>query len=171
MHAGGRLLTAISTSIVGILRDHYGRGPMRAKNLRARRHHRRRHARQRIHAAREDDHEQRPARPRHRHARGLPARHVQALARTQSRSSPAARSSRSSARPTSSRISRWRSSSSTARSRASARSRSPSPTSGQTRPSRGRALRAATVWRVRVAGSGRADRSPGKTGVTPPPTP
>ena len=31
MHAGGRLLTAISTSIVGILRDHYGRGPMRAK--------------------------------------------------------------------------------------------------------------------------------------------
>ena len=29
--AGGHLLTAISTSIVGILRDHYGRGPMRAK--------------------------------------------------------------------------------------------------------------------------------------------
>jgi len=28
---GGRLLAAISTSIVGILRDHYGRGPMRAK--------------------------------------------------------------------------------------------------------------------------------------------
>ncbi len=29
--AGGYLLTAISTSIVGILRDHYGRGPMKAK--------------------------------------------------------------------------------------------------------------------------------------------
>jgi uncharacterized protein YbcI len=29
--AGGQLLAAISTSIVGILRDHYGRGPMRAK--------------------------------------------------------------------------------------------------------------------------------------------
>jgi uncharacterized protein YbcI len=28
---GGNLLAAISTSIVGILRDHYGRGPMRAK--------------------------------------------------------------------------------------------------------------------------------------------
>jgi len=29
--AGGHLLAAISTSIVGILRDHYGRGPMGAK--------------------------------------------------------------------------------------------------------------------------------------------
>src|SRR2546423_7062296 len=29
--AGGHLLTAISTSIVGILRDHYGRGPVKAK--------------------------------------------------------------------------------------------------------------------------------------------
>jgi uncharacterized protein YbcI len=29
--AGGTLLAAISTSIVGILRDHYGRGPMKAK--------------------------------------------------------------------------------------------------------------------------------------------
>ena len=29
--AGGHLLATISTSIVGILRDHYGRGPMRAK--------------------------------------------------------------------------------------------------------------------------------------------
>ena len=29
--AGGHLLTAISTSIVGILREHYGRGPMKAK--------------------------------------------------------------------------------------------------------------------------------------------
>ena len=29
--AGGKLLAAISTSIVAILRDHYGRGPMRAK--------------------------------------------------------------------------------------------------------------------------------------------
>jgi uncharacterized protein YbcI len=29
--AGGQLLAAISTRIVGILRDHYGRGPMRAK--------------------------------------------------------------------------------------------------------------------------------------------
>jgi uncharacterized protein YbcI len=29
--AGGRLLAAISTSIVSILRDHYGRGPMKAK--------------------------------------------------------------------------------------------------------------------------------------------
>jgi uncharacterized protein YbcI len=28
---GGRLLAAISTTIVGILRDHYGRGPMKAK--------------------------------------------------------------------------------------------------------------------------------------------
>jgi uncharacterized protein YbcI len=28
---GGKLLSAISTSIVGILRDHYGRGPMKAK--------------------------------------------------------------------------------------------------------------------------------------------
>jgi uncharacterized protein YbcI len=28
---GGSLLAAISTSIVGILRDHYGRGPMKAK--------------------------------------------------------------------------------------------------------------------------------------------
>jgi uncharacterized protein YbcI len=28
---GGRLLTAISTSIVAILREHYGRGPMKAK--------------------------------------------------------------------------------------------------------------------------------------------
>lgn len=28
---GGELLAAISTSIVGILRDHYGRGPMKAK--------------------------------------------------------------------------------------------------------------------------------------------
>jgi len=29
--AGGRLLAMISTTIVGILREHYGRGPMRAK--------------------------------------------------------------------------------------------------------------------------------------------
>ena len=29
--AGGKLLAAISTSIVAILREHYGRGPMRAK--------------------------------------------------------------------------------------------------------------------------------------------
>jgi uncharacterized protein YbcI len=29
--SGGRLLAAISTSIVGILREHYGRGPMKAK--------------------------------------------------------------------------------------------------------------------------------------------
>src|SRR5947209_1055888 len=29
--AGGHLLTAISTSVVGILREHYGRGPMKAK--------------------------------------------------------------------------------------------------------------------------------------------
>src|SRR5712691_860864 len=29
--AGGQLLAAISTSIVGILRDHYGRGAMKAK--------------------------------------------------------------------------------------------------------------------------------------------
>jgi len=28
---GGKLLSAISTAIVGILREHYGRGPMRAK--------------------------------------------------------------------------------------------------------------------------------------------
>jgi uncharacterized protein YbcI len=28
---GGQLLAEISTTIVGILRDHYGRGPMRAK--------------------------------------------------------------------------------------------------------------------------------------------
>jgi uncharacterized protein YbcI len=29
--SGGRLLAAISTAIVGILREHYGRGPMKAK--------------------------------------------------------------------------------------------------------------------------------------------
>jgi uncharacterized protein YbcI len=29
--SGGELLAAISNSIVGILRDHYGRGPMKAK--------------------------------------------------------------------------------------------------------------------------------------------
>src|SRR5436305_6501757 len=29
--AGGHLLAAISTRIVGILREHYGRGPMKAK--------------------------------------------------------------------------------------------------------------------------------------------
>jgi uncharacterized protein YbcI len=29
--SGGRLLAAISTTIVGLLRDHYGRGPMKAK--------------------------------------------------------------------------------------------------------------------------------------------
>ncbi len=29
--AGGSLLAAISTSFVGMLREHYGRGPMRAK--------------------------------------------------------------------------------------------------------------------------------------------
>jgi uncharacterized protein YbcI len=29
--AGGHLLSAISTSIVGLLREHYGRGPMKAK--------------------------------------------------------------------------------------------------------------------------------------------
>jgi uncharacterized protein YbcI len=29
--SGGHLLAAISTRIVGILREHYGRGPMRAK--------------------------------------------------------------------------------------------------------------------------------------------
>jgi uncharacterized protein YbcI len=29
--AGGELLSAISTRIVGILREHYGRGPMKAK--------------------------------------------------------------------------------------------------------------------------------------------
>jgi uncharacterized protein YbcI len=29
--SGGELLAAISTSIVGILREHYGRGPMKAK--------------------------------------------------------------------------------------------------------------------------------------------
>ncbi|MFL5859223.1 MAG: Na-translocating system protein MpsC family protein [Solirubrobacteraceae bacterium] len=29
--AGGTLLAAISTGIVGLLREHYGRGPMRAK--------------------------------------------------------------------------------------------------------------------------------------------
>jgi uncharacterized protein YbcI len=28
---GGHLLAAISTSVVGILREHYGRGPMKAK--------------------------------------------------------------------------------------------------------------------------------------------
>ncbi len=28
---GGKLLAAISTAIVGMLRDHYGRGPMKAK--------------------------------------------------------------------------------------------------------------------------------------------
>ena len=28
---GGKLLAAISTSVVAILRDHYGRGPMKAK--------------------------------------------------------------------------------------------------------------------------------------------
>jgi len=28
---GGHLLSAISTSIVGLLREHYGRGPMKAK--------------------------------------------------------------------------------------------------------------------------------------------
>jgi uncharacterized protein YbcI len=28
---GGKLLAQISTSIVGILREHYGRGPMKAK--------------------------------------------------------------------------------------------------------------------------------------------
>ena len=31
MLSGGPLLAAISTRIVGILREHYGRGPMRAK--------------------------------------------------------------------------------------------------------------------------------------------
>jgi hypothetical protein len=31
--AGGHLLTAIATSIVGILREHYGRGPMKAKTV------------------------------------------------------------------------------------------------------------------------------------------
>jgi uncharacterized protein YbcI len=31
LRAGGHLLAAISTSIVGILREHYGRGPMKAK--------------------------------------------------------------------------------------------------------------------------------------------
>jgi uncharacterized protein YbcI len=31
IQSGGRLLAAISTSIVGILREHYGRGPMKAK--------------------------------------------------------------------------------------------------------------------------------------------
>jgi len=29
--AGGQLLAEISTTVVGILRDHYGRGPMKAK--------------------------------------------------------------------------------------------------------------------------------------------
>jgi hypothetical protein len=29
--AGGHLLAAVSTSVVGIPRDHYGRGPMKAK--------------------------------------------------------------------------------------------------------------------------------------------
>jgi Na+-translocating membrane potential-generating system (MpsC) len=29
--AGGKLLAAISTSIVAIIREHYGRGPMKAK--------------------------------------------------------------------------------------------------------------------------------------------
>ena len=29
--AGGKLLAQISTSIVAILREHYGRGPMKAK--------------------------------------------------------------------------------------------------------------------------------------------
>ena len=29
--SGGQLLSAISTAIVGILHDHYGRGPMKAK--------------------------------------------------------------------------------------------------------------------------------------------
>src|SRR5438270_7830852 len=29
--SGGKLLAQISTRIVGILRDHYGRGPMKAK--------------------------------------------------------------------------------------------------------------------------------------------
>ena len=29
--SGGALLSAISTSIVGLLREHYGRGPMKAK--------------------------------------------------------------------------------------------------------------------------------------------
>ena len=31
--AGGHLLRAISTSIVGILRDHYGRGPIEGQDL------------------------------------------------------------------------------------------------------------------------------------------
>jgi uncharacterized protein YbcI len=31
MLSGGQLLSAISTTIVGLLREHYGRGPMKAK--------------------------------------------------------------------------------------------------------------------------------------------
>ena len=120
--AGGQLLAAISTRIVGILRDHYGRGPMKAKT----------YALDdiivvvmrgsgftpleqtimdsgepdRVIAMREDF-----------------QRVMASATRRRSRSSPAATSWRSSARPTSSRTSRWRSSSSTARSTASARSR------------------------------------------------
>ena len=78
---GGKLLAAISTTIVAILREHYGRGPMKAKTYALDDIIVVRDARQRLHPAREDDHGQRRSRARRRDAPRLPARHGQALQR------------------------------------------------------------------------------------------
>ena len=83
---GGHLLAAISTSIVGMLHEHYGRGPMKAKTyalddiivvvMRG----------SGFTRARADDHGQRRARSRDRHARGLPAHDGRALQGRRSKS-------------------------------------------------------------------------------------
>jgi uncharacterized protein YbcI len=115
----GQLLTAISTTIVGILRRHYGRGPMKAKT----------YALDDIvvvvmrgsgftpleKTIMDSGNPDRVVEMRHDFQRVMAARYSQVIEELTGR-----RSWRSSPRPTSIPTSRWRSSSSTGRSTASA---------------------------------------------------
>ena len=112
--AGGQLLAAISTSIVGMLHEHYGRGPMKAKTYAlddiivvVMRGSGFTPLEQTIMDSGEPDRVIAMREDFQRVMAGGTSR--------RSKSSPAAWSSRSSAKPTSSPTSRWRSSSSIAR--------------------------------------------------------
>jgi uncharacterized protein YbcI len=125
--AGGHLLSAISTSIVGILREHYGRGPMKAKTyvlddiiVVVMRGSGFTPLEQTIMNSGEPD---RVIAMREDFQRVMARRYEETIEELTGR-----RSWPSSAKLTSSRTSRWRSSSSTAHSKASAQSRSPNPT-------------------------------------------
>jgi uncharacterized protein YbcI len=121
--AGGQLLAAISNSIVAILREHYGRGPMKAKT----------DALDDIivvvmrgsgftaleQTIMDSGAPERVVDMRHDFQRVMAKRYTETI-----EALTGAKCSRSSAKPTSSPTSRWRSSLSTNRSRASAPSRS-----------------------------------------------